>query len=86
MLLEIATANLLGVITDKAGTNHDVGFPSLIAPGLRRNLFSFFDATTRGIKTVIETGNSPLERTDIIVPPKQRKEDMGVFSFQVKRG
>ena len=85
LLLGIATSILPGVITDKAGTKHDVGFPTLTVPGLGRNLFSS-DAATRGIKPVIETGNSRLERNVIIAPLKQHKEDVELFSFQVELG
>ena len=58
LLLGIATGNLPGVITDKAGTKHDVGFPYLIVPGRGHSTSSSSssDAATRGIKTVIETG------------------------------
>ena len=58
VLLGIATGNLPGVITDKAGTKHDVGFPYLIVPGRGHSTSSSSssDAATRGIKTVIETG------------------------------
>ena len=81
LLLGIATGILPGVMTDKSSTKHDVGFPSVIVPRLGHNLFSFSDAATKGIKIVIETANSRLERSDIIVLLEQRKEDIILFSF-----
>lgn len=78
------TGILPGFIADKADTNHAVSFPSLIVPGLGRNLFSSSDTATRVIKIVIEARNSRLEQNDIILTLKQRKKDMGLFSFQVE--
>ena len=39
-LLLVTTAGILpGAITGKTGAKHDVGLPSLVVPGLGRNLF-----------------------------------------------
>lgn len=46
VLLGTATGIPPGVITDKVSAKHVVAFPSLIVPGLGRNLFSSSDAAT----------------------------------------
>lgn len=81
-----ATGILPGVITDRAGTKHDVGFLSLIVPRLGRNLFSFANAATRGINTVTEAGSSRLELNDFIVPPEQQQKNLGLFSLRAELG
>ena len=58
LLLGTATGIPPGVIIDKMGIKHDMGFPSPIVPRLGRHLFSSSDAATRGIRTVLEAGIS----------------------------
>lgn len=79
---EILTAGqqvLLGTATgrchhrQKAGTRHHVGLPSLIVAGLGHTIFFSSDTAARGIKPVIETGNSLLKRNGTVVPLEQRK-------------
>ena len=58
----------------------------MLVSGLGRHAFSFSDAVTRGISTVIAPGNLHRKRNNIAVPRQKVREDMGLCSFQVDLG
>lgn len=86
LLFGIATGLLRGVITDKAGTQTRRGCPKLDRSRTTTQSVLLLQCSYKGIKTVIVTGYSRLERNHIIVPLEQRKEVMRRFSFKVGLG
>ena len=80
----ISTGILYDTIVDQTGKKLRVRFPRLIVSGLGRHVFSSPLEMKRGVTAVLEGGNPHLRKGEVMVPFQQRKEELGMISFEVE--